>query len=83
MFDKTVHEVCKERYSSAKKLLEERKELLLRLSERLLEKETLELDELIQILGAKEGADPELMKEYMQDFKSTSPKPPQPQDPPK
>jgi hypothetical protein len=83
MFDKAVHEMCKERFEAAKKTLEDHKDAFMRLTERLTQKENLELDELIEILGKKEGADIDALKDTVQDLKKTAPATPKPEEKPK
>jgi len=67
-FDSLVQEVCRSQYERAKKILKDKKIEITNLTNALLKKETLELDELIEILGKSENQKKESLERYKEDM---------------
>ena len=68
-FDKLVEQLCKEQYERAKVLLTEKEGDIKKLAEMLMKKESVELDELTELLGPSPHKTKEGMDVYMEDLK--------------
>jgi len=64
-----VFKLCNEAYEEVKKLLEEKKQEVTKLATILMNKETVELDELIEIFGKREGIEQRALSGYLEDLK--------------
>lgn len=63
-------DVCNTAYEEAKELLKSKGEEVKKLAGILMEKETVELNELIEIFGHREGAEEEVLSKYLKDLKT-------------
>ena len=63
--DEEIRKIVKEQYQKTKELLNEKKDLVEKLGERLLEKETINLPDIIDVLGERPYGMNETMKEYL------------------
>jgi len=68
--DQEIHRIINERYSTCKTLLEEHREKIERLAEELLEKETLSLPDIVDILGPRPYPIKESIMEYMSELRT-------------
>lgn len=64
-----VNRIIKERYNECNVLLHEKKEEIEKLAERLLEKETLSLPDIVEVLGPRPFAMKDTLKEYLTELK--------------
>eukprot|EP00826_Nyctotherus_ovalis_P063439 TRINITY_DN9305_c0_g1_i4.p1 TRINITY_DN9305_c0_g1~~TRINITY_DN9305_c0_g1_i4.p1 ORF type:complete len:253 (-),score=84.69 TRINITY_DN9305_c0_g1_i4:76-834(-) len=69
-FDRMVFRVCEEQYDRAKRMLKEKAKEVERLAERLQLKETVELDELTELLGPSAHKSNESLDTYITDLKA-------------
>ena len=69
LIDQEIHRIVNERYGSCKALLEEHKEKIETLAEKLLEKETLSLPDIVDILGPRPYPIKESIMEYMTELR--------------
>lgn len=67
--DEEINRIINESYGKCRELLEEKKEIIEKLAEVLLEKETLSLPEIVEILGPRPFPMKETLKEYLQELK--------------
>lgn len=65
IIDQEVSKIIKERYTECQVLLEDKKEIIEKLAEELLAKETLSLPEIVKILGPRPFPLKETVKEYL------------------
>jgi len=68
IIDDEVRRVLNEQYANCKKILAERKDIIEKLAERLLEKETLSLPEIVEIMGPRPFPLKETLKDYLQEL---------------
>ncbi len=68
-FDKLVQDLCQQQYERAKALLKEKESVVRKLAETLTKKESVELDELTDILGPSPHQTKEGMEDYIEDLK--------------
>lgn len=69
IIDEEIRRVLNEQYANCKKLLGERKDIIEKLAERLLEKETLSLPDIVDIMGPRPFPLKETLKDYLQELK--------------
>merc|ERR1712113_880300 len=67
--DEEIRRALNEQYDNCKKILSEKKDIIEKLAERLLEKETLSLPEIVEIMGPRPFPLKETLKEYLQELK--------------
>ena len=60
--------MCSKAYSDVKELLKNKAQEVKKLAARLLEKETVELDELTKLLGKREGGEKQNLAGYVKDL---------------
>jgi|Transcript_46932 ATP-dependent Zn protease len=70
MIDQEIHRIVSERYASCKAILLENKEKIEQLAEELLDKETLSLPDIVDILGPRPYPIKESVIEYMQELRA-------------
>ena len=63
--DEEIRSIVRDQYAQAKVILEEKKSLVEALANRLLEKETINLPDIIDVLGSRPGGMNETMTEYL------------------
>jgi len=69
MIDEEINRIINEAYTKCRTLLEEKKEIIEKLADVLLEKETLSLPEIVEIMGPRPFPMKETLKEYLQELK--------------
>jgi len=69
-FDRVVFDLCEKQYARTKDLLREKRKEVKRLAERLEEKETVELDEIKELLGPSARKTDENFNSYIEDLKA-------------
>merc|ERR1712084_149013 len=69
IIDEEVRRVLNEQYANCKNILSEKKDIIEKLAEKLLEKETLSLPEIVEIMGPRPFPLKETLKEYPQELK--------------
>lgn len=68
-FDLLVLEMCKSQYERAKKILADKAAEITKLADLLIKKETVELDELTELLGKSENQQKESVERYREDMR--------------
>lgn len=69
IIDEEINRIISETYKASRELLESKKELIEKLAERLLEKETLSLPEIVEVLGERPFKMKDSLKDYLQELK--------------
>lgn len=68
--DEEIRRIVKDQYAKTKELLEAKKDLVEQLANRLLEKETINLPDIIDVLGERPYGMNETLQEYLTEMKS-------------
>ena len=66
--DKTIREIVRDEYHKTKQLLDSKRELIEQLADKLIEKETVNLPDIIEILGERPYGMNETMREYLEEM---------------
>lgn len=70
LIDKECEKLAKEMYQQTRELLESKRDLVDALAVKLLDKETVNLKDLVEVLGDRPYGINESMKEYLQELKT-------------
>lgn len=69
LIDEEISRIINERYAACKELLHDKKDIMAKLAEELLAKETLSLPEIVDILGPRPFPLKESVKNYLEELK--------------